>query len=61
LGFGDKSFSGCSFGLKQCDPENPYPLHEKHAPRKEALNKLITEETVQNIAKEVNKIFRMNP
>jgi len=48
---GDRSFSGCSFGLKQCDSDNPCPLHEKYAPIKEALNKLITEETVQRLAK----------
>jgi Rrf2 family protein len=52
---GDKSFSGCSFGLKQCDPENPCPLHEKYAPIKEALNRLLTEETVQSLAEKVYK------
>jgi Rrf2 family protein len=52
---GDRSFSGCSFGLKQCDSNNPCPLHEKYAPIKDALNKLITEETVQSLAEKVYK------
>jgi Rrf2 family protein len=52
---GDRSFSGCSYGLKQCDSNNPCPLHEKYIPIKEALNKLITEETVQSLAEKVYK------
>jgi Rrf2 family protein len=58
---GDRSFSGCSFGLKQCDSDNPCPLHEKYAPIKEALNKLITEESVQSLAEKVyKKDFSLN-
>jgi Rrf2 family protein len=52
---GDRSFSGCSFGLKECDSENPCPLHEKYAPIREAINKLISEETVQSLAEKVYK------
>ena len=52
---GDKSFSGCSFGLKQCDSDNPCPLHEKYAPIRESINKLISEETVQSLAEKVYK------
>ena len=58
---GDRSFSGCSFGLKQCDPENPCPLHEKYAPIKDAINKLISEETVQSLAAKLyNEKFSLN-
>jgi Rrf2 family protein len=52
---GDRSFSGCGFGLKYCDSENPCPLHEKYAPIREAINKLISEETVQSLAEKVYK------
>jgi Rrf2 family protein len=52
---GDRTYSGCSFGLKQCDPNNPCPLHDKYAPIKEAINKLISEETVQSLAEKVYK------
>ncbi len=52
---GDRSFSGCGFGLKQCDSDNPCPLHEKFMPIREAINKLITEESVQSLAEKVYK------
>lgn len=52
---GDKSFSGCGFGLKHCDAENPCPLHEKYAPIRESINKLIGEETVQSLADKAHK------
>jgi DNA-binding IscR family transcriptional regulator len=43
-------FHGCGFGLKQCDENNPCPLHEKFAPIRDALNKLVSEENVQSLA-----------
>lgn len=52
---GDKSFSGCGFGLKHCDTNNPCPLHEKYAPIRESIIKLIGEETVQSLAEKVHK------
>jgi Rrf2 family protein len=54
---GDRSFSGCSFGLKQCDSDNPCPFHEKYVPIRESINQLITEETVQSLAE---KVFKKN-
>ena len=48
---GDSLFCGCGFGLKQCDENNPCPLHDKFAPIRNALNKLVTEENVQSLAK----------
>jgi len=47
---GDKLFCGCGFGLKQCDENNPCPLHEKYGPIREALNNLVNEESIQNLA-----------
>ncbi len=52
---GDRSFSGCGFGLKQCDENNPCPLHEKYAPIRDSINKLISRETVQSLAVKVYK------
>ncbi len=52
---GDKSFSGCGFGLKHCDVNNPCPLHEKYAPIRDSINKLVSEETVQSLAEKVYK------
>ena len=47
---GDNLFCGCGFGLKQCDENNPCPLHDKYALIREALNQLVTEENVQSLA-----------
>jgi Rrf2 family protein len=47
---GDNLFRGCGFGLKQCDDNNPCPLHDKYALIRDALNQLVTEENVQTLA-----------
>jgi Rrf2 family protein len=52
---GDRSYSGCGFGLKHCDSDNPCPLHEKYVLIRESINKLISEETVQSLAEKVYK------
>jgi Rrf2 family protein len=58
---GDKAYSGCGFGLKQCSSENPCPLHEKYAVVRESINTLISEETVQSLAEKVyNKELSLN-
>jgi len=50
---GNSSISACGFGLKQCDEKNPCPLHEKYAPIRESINKLVDEETVAGLAEKV--------
>lgn len=52
---GDRSYSGCGFGLKHCDSANPCPLHEKYTSIRESINRLISEETVQSLAEKVYK------
>jgi Rrf2 family protein len=52
---GDKSFSGCGIGLKNCNESNPCPLHEKYAPIRDSINKLVSGETVQSLAEKVHK------
>lgn len=47
---GDKTFSGCGFGLKHCDKNNPCPLHHQYAPIRQAIDKLVSEETIQSLA-----------
>jgi Rrf2 family protein len=57
---GDKLFRGCGFGLNHCDENNPCPLHEKYAPVRNALNELVTEKSVQNLARnntETDELF----
>ena len=50
---GDSSFAGCGFGLKHCDENSPCPLHDKYASVRKSINDLISEETVQGLAKKV--------
>ncbi|HEX2968293.1 MAG TPA: Rrf2 family transcriptional regulator [Bacteroidales bacterium] len=50
---GNSSISACGFGLKECDEKNPCPLHEKYAPIKESLYKLVNEETITGLAEKV--------
>jgi Rrf2 family protein len=52
---GDRSFSGCGIGMKYCDENNPCPLHEKYAPIRDSINKLVSVETVQSLAEKVHK------
>lgn len=65
---GDSLFSGCGFGLKHCDENNPCPMHYDYAPIRDAINKLVEDETIQSMAKkyEENKNttlsrFNINP
>ncbi len=54
---GDELFEGCGFGLKHCDEKNPCPLHFSYAPIRDAINKLVNEETIQSLAgKNSNKL-----
>lgn len=48
---GSKAYSGCGFGLKHCDEQNPCPLHSQFAPIRDSINKLVSNETVQSLAK----------
>jgi len=52
---GERSFSGCGIGLKNCDEKNQCPLHEKYAPIRDSINKLVSGETVQSLAEKVYK------
>lgn len=51
---GDALFHGCGFGLKHCDENSPCPLHESYAPIREAIEQLVTEETIQNLAEKLD-------
>jgi Rrf2 family protein len=47
---GGNLLSGCGFGLRHCDSNNPCPLHEKYSPIREAINSLVSTETIQSLA-----------
>jgi len=48
---GDEIFTGCGFGLKFCDENNPCPLHNRYAPIRNRINRLTSRETIQSLAK----------
>jgi len=48
---GNKSFSGCGFGLKHCDENNPCPIHEQYASIRESIYTLVSTETIQSLAR----------
>lgn len=48
---GNKITSGCGFGLKKCSEDNPCPLHYHYAPIRDAIDKLVSNETIQSLAR----------
>lgn len=52
---GSSSLTSCGFGLKQCDDNSPCPFHEKYAPIREAILKLVSEETITTLAEKMLK------
>ena len=54
---GDEIFKGCGFGLKFCDENNPCPLHNRYAPVRNRINRLMSGETIQSLARKA-KYYR---
>lgn len=50
---GDHLFTGCGIGLKECNSENPCPIHDQFAPIRESIEKLVSEESIQSLAEKV--------
>lgn len=48
---GQKIFSGCVFGLKNCSNEDPCPLHNRYVSIRESLGELLSTETVLSLAR----------
>jgi len=48
---GDNIFTDCGFGLKNCDEKNPCPLHSAYDSIRSAIDRLLSEETIQSLAK----------
>lgn len=49
---GERSYSGCGFGLKSCNDDQHCSLHEQYAPIRASINKLVSENTVQSLARD---------
>ncbi|HBL75350.1 MAG: hypothetical protein A2W90_04310 [Bacteroidetes bacterium GWF2_42_66] len=56
---GGKILDGCGFGMKHCDANHPCPLHDQYGPIREAINKLVSEETIQSLAQKTNQAFKV--
>ena len=52
---GDKIITGCGFGLKNCSPDNPCPMHERYAAIRDAIEDLVTSETISSLASNYSK------
>jgi len=50
---GGTILSGCGFGLRNCDTNNPCPLHQRYAPIRDAINALVSTETIQSLASNI--------
>lgn len=47
---GPKIFSGCVFGLKECNNNNPCPLHDKYLSIRDSIGGLLSNETILSLA-----------
>lgn len=52
---GTSYVSACGFGLSKCDENNPCPLHDKYAPIRDSIHRLVTEETITGLAEKIYK------
>lgn len=52
---GDRLFTKCGFGLKNCSDANPCPLHEEYAKIRESLLQLARSETITSLAKKIKE------
>ena len=52
---GPKAYSGCGFGLKSCDDDQHCSLHDQYAPIRASIDKLVSGNTVQSLARDFNK------
>lgn len=48
---GSRTFEGCGFGLNTCDPEHPCALHDRYGPIRQAIDALLSSETIQSLSK----------
>lgn len=56
---GAKILEGCGFGMKYCNAENPCPLHDQFGPIRDSINRLVSEETIQSLARKTNHAFKV--
>lgn len=52
---GDACFHKCGFGLKNCDAENPCPLHEKYVVINDVFFDIAKTQTIESLASSIRE------
>jgi len=52
---GDDCLHKCGFGLKNCNKDNPCPLHEKYIVVREEYYKIVKSETIDSLARRISR------
>ncbi len=52
---GDGIFKGCGLGLKQCNEDNPCPIHHDFKVVRDQLTQMLTEKSLKEVAAEVQE------
>lgn len=50
---GDGSFHKCGFGLKNCNSDNPCPLHDEYIVVREGFYNIVKSETIQSLSTKI--------
>ena len=50
---GDACFNKCGFGLKQCNQDNPCPLHEKYKLVRDDFFSVVKTETIKSLSEKI--------
>jgi Rrf2 family protein len=50
---GDDCFHKCGFGLKQCNKDNPCPLHEKYKVVRDGFFEIVKMETIKSLSEKI--------
>jgi Rrf2 family protein len=57
---GNKTITGCGFGFKNCSGKHPCPIHDQYAPIREAIDRLVSAETIQSLSGKLYKHLMPN-
>jgi len=50
---GDACFYKCGFGLKQCNNDNPCPLHDKYKLVRDGFYEIVQTETIKSLSEKI--------
>jgi len=50
---GDGCFHKCGFGLKNCNTDNPCPLHDQYVQTREGFNNIARSETIASLSTKI--------